>query len=72
MLLTPLTGVVISQNAEAIIVQEGDAVATYSRRFYRLPHDQDKTSEPIAISWTDPLPVELVYGSHAVLAPVYL
>jgi hypothetical protein len=67
---TPLIGVVLEQTPSTIVMQEDEARATYSREFYRLPHDQDHVSSPIAISWTDPLPVEMTYGLHGVLAPV--
>lgn len=68
---TTLIGVVLEQTPNMIVMQEGAAVARYSKDYYRLPNDQDSVSEPIAIVWTDPLPVELVYGDHAVLASVY-
>jgi hypothetical protein len=72
MLVIPLIGVVLEQTPSTIVMQEDDAITTYSKRFYRLPHDQDHTSSPIAIYWTDPLPVKIVSGLHGVLAPVSL
>jgi hypothetical protein len=72
MLLVPLIGTVISQDADMIVMQEDDGVCQYSKRFYRLPHDQDHVGEPVAVLWTQPLPVKLEYSLHAILTPARL
>ena len=52
----PVTGTVIRIDADRIVIDEGDAICTYSREYYAL------SLEPTT---------KLVYGLHAVAAPVY-
>lgn len=64
-------GMLISADADQIVMDEGDAIATYSTKYYRLPLDMG-TKEPIAITRTDPLLVEMMLGplGHGALASV--
>jgi len=69
---TTLIGVVLEQTPNVIVMQEGEAVARYSKDYYRLPNDQDETSPARLLVWTGPLPVEIQFsGDHGVLVPVY-
>ena len=52
----PVTGNVIRSDADRFVIDEGDAICTYSREYYSL------SLEPAT---------KLVYGLHAVAAPVY-
>lgn len=49
-------GNVIHSDADRFVIDEGDAICTYSREYYSL------SLEPAT---------KLVYGLHAVAAPVY-
>jgi len=53
---TPVTGNVIRIDADRIVIDEGDAICTYSRDYYRLAHELEQ-------------PLELVYGLHAIAKP---
>ena len=53
---TPVMGNVIRIDADRIVIDEGDAICTYSREYYRLAHDLEQ-------------PLELVYGLHAIAKP---
>ena len=53
---TIIIGNVIRIDADRIVIDEGDAICTYSREYYSL------SLEP---------KMKLVYGLHAVAAPVY-
>lgn len=59
---SPLTGEPIRQDAKTIVMQEGNAVATYSREYYRLASE----SEP----QTRFIDLQLVGDEHAIAVPV--
>lgn len=65
-----VSGKVIRSNDREIVLEEGNAVATYSTKFYRFPIENDRTGEPIAIELTKPLPVTLEVGLHGILVPM--
>lgn len=69
MLMHAITGTPIRQDATSFTVQEGNAVATYSRQFYRLADERPEVAEPVAIVWTDPLPIELTGAEHMIAVP---
>mgnify|MGYP001457280899 CR=1 FL=1 len=56
MLKTTITGIPIHVTADRIVVQNGAAVDTYSRDWYRMAHELEQ-------------PFELVYGLHAIAKP---
>ncbi|MBB6670244.1 hypothetical protein [Cohnella nanjingensis] len=70
MLKTLLTGTPIRQDADTIVMQEGDAVATYSRQYYRQAQEPAAEGTPIMMHSTEQMAVEIVCGLHGVLAPV--
>ena len=49
-------GNVIHSDADRFVIDEGDAIVTYSRDWYRLAYDLEQ-------------PLELVYGLHAIAKP---
>ncbi|QMV44440.1 hypothetical protein [Cohnella cholangitidis] len=51
MLKTVLIGKVISENADTFVMDEGDGIATYSKRFYRLPFDRSGEVESDIVPW---------------------
>lgn len=55
MLKMMLIGQLIRENESEIVMQEGEAVATYSREFYRLPrdflNDDDYASVPLVLQF---------------------
>ena len=53
---TPVMGNVIRIDARSFVIDEGDAICTYSREYYRLAYDLEQ-------------PLELVYGLHAIAKP---
>ncbi|BBI32336.1 hypothetical protein [Cohnella abietis] len=48
-----LTGVgkVVREDAETIVIDEGDGIATYSKRFYRLPIDRSVAVDCCEVPW---------------------
>lgn len=52
----PVVGNVIRIDARSFVIDEGDAICTYSREYYRLAHELEQ-------------PLELVYGLHAIAKP---
>lgn len=68
-MLAAILGTPIRQDAQSFSVQEGDAVATYSRQYYRLANERPAAAEPIAICITDPLPLELAGAEHMIAVP---
>ncbi len=69
---TPITGTPIREDADTIVVQEGDAVATYSKRYYRQVTERPQPAEPIALYRTAPLPIRLDGAAHLVAVPLRL
>ena len=53
---TPVMGNVIRADARSFVIDEGNAIVTYSRDWYRLAYDLEQ-------------PLELVYGLHAIAKP---
>ena len=63
-------GTLIRSDAEMLVMQEDDgAISTSSRQYYRLPMDYGSAGKPRLVEMTDPLPVDLAYGEHAILVP---
>ncbi|MFC4305752.1 hypothetical protein [Cohnella boryungensis] len=58
---------IIRETADMLIVQEGDRLDSYNRKYYRQVGD---TGEPVALVITRKLPVRIVTGLHGVLVPV--
>jgi len=52
----PVMGNVIRIDERSFVIDEGDAICTYSRDWYRLAYDLEQ-------------PLELVYGLHAIAKP---
>ncbi|MBP1975515.1 hypothetical protein J2Z47_003765 [Cohnella thailandensis] len=65
--MTVITGTPIRQDAESFTVQEGDAVATYNRRYYRL--DTRPEAEPIVTRLERQLPIELIGSREQFASP---
>ena len=66
---TPIVGTPIRQDADSFTMQEGNAIATYSRRYYRLADERYQSSEPLMLFTTDPLPIKLTGALHAIAVP---
>lgn len=51
MLKIVLLGKLIREDADMITMQEGEGVAMYSKRFYRLPIDRDAIIPTYEVPW---------------------
>lgn len=58
---------IIRETADMLIVQEGERVDSYNRKYYR---QVGEAGEPVALVITSKLSVRIVTGLHGVLAPV--